>query len=309
MSINNANLHKAKEMKNDEFYTRFEDISAEVRRYKDQLKGKVIYCPCDWDESFKQVVCYEDGTANEKIVKKLKSTKCNFISFLVSHAEDYGIKKIIASGYNPATEKGIRFQDADYTGVDIVITNPPFSQFREFIETMFKHDLKFLVIGSLNAITYKECFGHIKDNEMWLGYAKSISGFNCPDGSVQSTACLWYTNLEVSYRHDKMILTEEYSPEKYPKYDNYDAIEVSKQILIPEDYDGVMGVPIRFLQNYNPDQFEIVDALNRYALLDIQGTNEKVKQAHSHSCNINGKATYFRILIKRKGGVLNANDD
>ena len=258
MSSKNAKLHKAKEVKNDEFYTKFEDISAEVRRYKDQLKGKVIYCPCDWDLSFERVVCYEEGAKNKEIVDLLKSTKCEFVRFLVSHADDYGIKKIIASGYDPATEQGIRFQDADYSEVDIVITNPPFSQFREFIDVMFQNDLKFLVIGSLNAITYKECFTHIKNNEMWLGYAKSISGFNRPDGTEQSTACLWYTNLEVSYRHDKMILTEEYSQKKYPKYDNYDAIEVSKQKLIPEDYDGVMGVPIRFLQNYNPDQFEIV---------------------------------------------------
>lgn len=300
MSSKNASLRLAAKNKKDEWYTQFKDIEAEVYLYKEQLRDKVIYCPCDWDESLERIVCYENGATNEEVVSKIKSTKCNFIKFLTSQARDFGIKKIIASGYNPATGQGIRFQDADYSDVDVVITNPPFSQFREFIPIMFKHNLKFLVIGPLNAITYKECFTHIKNNEMWLGYAKSIGDFKRPDGSLQPSAALWYTNLDVSYRHDWMILTEEYSPEKYPKYDNFNAIEVGMQKLIPEDYDGLMGVPIRFLQKYNPKQFEIVDGLNRYAVLDTQKTNEKVKKERSHTCNINGKAKFFRIVIKRR---------
>ncbi len=295
MSSKNANLHKAKETRFDEWYTQFEDISAEVRRYKEQLKGKVIYCPCDWDESFDRVICYENGVQNNEVVEKLKSTKCNFISFLVSHADDYGIKKIIASGYDPETEQGVRFQDADYSDVDIVITNPPYSQFRDFIDVMFKNNLKFLVVGSLNAITYKECFTHIKNNEMWLGYAKSFSGFVKPDGSIAKKGNdVWYTNLEVSYRHDRLILTEDYSEEKYPKYDNCDAINVGKVADIPSDYDKLMGVPISFLQKYNPEQFEIVKFR--------KGDDGK-------DLSINGKYPFFRILIKRKGGVLNADEN
>lgn len=285
-SKNNSSLHKAKEAKYDEWYTRFEDISAEVSKYAEQLRGKVIYCPCDWDESLERVVCYEDGAPSEAVIDKIKSTKCNFINFLLNQAEAYGIKKIIASGYNPETEQGIRFQDADYSEVDIVITNPPYSQFREFIDIMFQNNLKFLVIGSLSAITYKECFEHIQNNEMWLGYAKKIGGFIREDGSlVKKGNDCWYTNLEVSYRHDRMILTEEYSPAKYPKYDNYDAIEVSKQRDIPADYDGVMGLPISFLQNYNPEQFEIIKFR--------KGDDDK-------DLSVNGKCPFFRILVKRK---------
>ncbi len=301
MSKKNINLRTAAKNKKDEWYTPFKDIEAEVYRYKDQLRDKVIYCPCDWDESFERIVCYENGTTNEAVVDKIKSTKCNFIKFLVSQASDFGIKKIIASGYNPTTKQGIRFQDADYSGVDIVITNPPYSQFKEFIPTMFNHNLKFLVVGPLNAITYKENFLLLKENKMWLGYANSFSGFIKPDGSIEKKGNdVWYTNLDVSYRHDWMILTEEYNAENYQKYDNFEAIEVGKQKLIPENYDGLMGVPISFLLKYNPDQFEIVDGLNRYAVLDTQNTNSKVRKERSHSCNINGKTKFFRIVIKRR---------
>ena len=180
-----------------------------------------------------------------------------------------------------------------------MITNPPFSQFREFIDTMFKNNMEFLVIGPLTAITYKEVFGHIQNNEMWLGYAKQLSGFKLadgtellsknPEGSV-SRACKWYTNLEVQIRHDRIILTEAYNSEKYPKYDNFDAIEVSKVSKIPFDYDGAMGVPVTFLQKYNPEQFEIIKFR--------KGDDDK-------DLSINGKYPYFRILIKNKKIIKN----
>lgn len=298
MSNKNTNLNNVKKQsfERDEWYTTFKDIEAEVYRYKDQLKDKVICCPCDWDESFERVVCYENGATNEEVVSKIKSTKCNFIKFLTSQAHDFGIKKIIASGYNPVTKQGTRFQDVDYSEVDVVITNPPYSQFMEFINKMLDCNLTFLVVGPLNAITYKDFFPLLKENKLWLGYAKSFSGFVKPDGSIVPKGNdVWYTNLDVSYRHDWMILTEEYSPEKYPKYDNYDAIEVSKQKLIPEDYDGVMGVPISFLQSHNHEQFELVG--NEYTL--------NIKKGRGY---VAGKRKFSRVFIKRKRAQ-NKNDD
>ena len=308
-------LYKANKIKDDEFYTLYEDIANEVSIYKKRLKGKRILCPCDWDESYNEEIVYKEGefvgpsnlfdagdtikridikASKKKIEKDLDLIRCNFVKFLVAHAEAYNIKSISVSGYNPATGKGVKFQDIDYSNYDLVITNPPFSQFREFIDTMFKGNMEFLVIGPLTAITYKEVFSHIQINEMWLGYAKQLSGFKLadgtellaknPEGSV-ARACKWYTNLEVQNRHDKIILTEAYNSEKYQKYDNFDAIEVSKVSEIPFDYDGAMGVPITFLQKYNPDQFEIIKFR--------KGDDDK-------DLSINGKYPYFRILIKNK---------
>ena len=290
MSSKNTNLNKARKKQDDEFYTRYEDIAQEVVQYKEQLKGKRIYCPCDWDESFERVVCYDEKQPDEEITNKIKSTKCKFVEYLVTRAPDFGIKRVEASGYNPTTKQGIRFQDVDYSDVDIVITNPPFSQFTEFIDVMFENNLKFIVIGPLHAIKYKECFKYIKENKLWLGYTRTIKGFVRPDGSLKSTPALWYTNLDVSYRNKEIILTEEYSPEKYPKYDNFDAIEVSKQKDIPQDYYEPMGVPIRFLQNYNPEQFEILGELNH-------GSDNEYDFAKPV---VAGKEIYSRILIQRK---------
>jgi len=281
-------LYKASQIKDDEFFTLYEDIASEVSLYKDQLKDKRIICPCDWDESYNLEIVYKEegfiqpsglfdkgGTVKQvdikaskkKIEKSLNLIKCNFVKFLVSHAEAYGIRSVSVSGYNPKSGVGAKFQDIDYSRYDLVITNPPFSLFREFIDTMFKNKIKFLVIGPLTAITYRDVFNHIRNNEMWLGYAKQLSGFKLldgklilsknPEGSVPR-ACKWYTNLDVKYRHDKMILTETYSPEKYPNYYNYNAIDIDRTIKIPCDYEGEMGVPITFLTKYNPQQFEII---------------------------------------------------
>ena len=279
-------LQESKDRKYDEFYTLWEDIVAEITLYKEQLKGKRIICPCDWDESYAESIVYLDGDyykdetdlfstgdtvknivideTNKRFLKDINLIKCNFIKFLVSHAEAYGIASITCSGYDPATGKGVRFQDIDYSKYDVVITNPPFSIFREFIDTMFSNNMQFIVIGPQNAITYKETFQYIKDNKMWLGYHHHMTGFVMPDGTILKKndalprCCCWFTNMDVSYRHDRIILTKAYSPEKNPKYYNYPAIEVGATLDIPYDYDGVMGVPITFLQKYNPDQFEII---------------------------------------------------
>ena len=278
-------LYKAHKIKDDEFFTLYEDVSNEVSLYKKQLKGKRIICPCDWDESYNEEIVFKEegfiGPSNlldkggtikkidikaskKKIEKPLALIKCNFVKFLVAHADAYGIKSISVSGYNPANGKGVKFQDVDYSKYDLVITNPPFSQYRDFIETMFKNKMDFLVIGPITAITYKEVFNHIKNNKMWMGYHHHLSGFRLPDGTIIKKndalprACSWFTNLDVSYRHDKLILTEKYDPLRYPKYYNYNAIDVGKTNKIPHDYKGEMGVPVTFLQKFNPDQFKII---------------------------------------------------
>lgn len=200
----------------------------------------------------------------DKLERNLDYVKCNFVKFLVSHAEAYGIKSVSVSGYDPVSGRGVKFQDVDYSKYDIVITNPPFSLFRDFIDVMFKNNIKFLIIGPTNALTYKGVFGHVQNNEMWLGYHHHMTGFLLPSGEVLSKSdalvryCCWYTNLDVSYRHDRMILTEKYDPVKNPTYCNYHGIDVSKTVAIPYDYAGHMGVPITFLQKYNPEQFEII---------------------------------------------------
>lgn len=278
-------MNESKKRRYDEFYTLYEDIAAELPNYREQLRGKRIICPCDWDESYTEALVYKEegfvapyrlvslgGTikqidiekSKEKIERDLTTVKCNFIKFLVAHAEAYDIKSISVSGFNPTTEEGVRFQDIDYRNYDIVITNPPFSQFIEFIDIMFSTGTKFIVIGPTNGITYKNVFRHIQNNEMWLGYHHHMTGFIKPNGEILPKddanvrySC-WFSNLDVSYRHDKMILTESYTEEKYPKYCNYDAIHIKATNKIPYDYDGYMSVPITFLQKYNPEQFEII---------------------------------------------------
>jgi hypothetical protein len=309
-------LEKAKKAKDDEYYTMYEDISAEVPLYKEQLKGKRILCPCDWDESYNEEIVFkaenhvvkttlfsESGTikqidieqSKKKIEKDLNSIKCNFVKFLVAHADDYGIKSISVSGYNPRTNEGIRFQDVEYSHYDLVITNPPFSQFRELIDILSKNAVEFLVIGPQTAIGYKNVSLLIRQNKLWLGYAKQLYGFGRPDGTRLLSknpegsvprACKWYTNLDVSYRHDKLILTEEYIVEKYPFYKEFGGIRpiyITETKNIPYNYDSEMGVPFTFLQKYNPEQFEIVDIWNG-AELFLE----------------NGKRTYGRIIIKKR---------
>ena len=184
---------------------------------------------------------------------------------------------------------------------DVVVTNPPFSLFREYVAQLVEYDKKFIIIGNQNAITYKEIFPLIKENKMWLGYKFGDMAFTVPDyyearetrfwidENGQKWRSLgnicWYTNIDTLKRHEDIILYKQYSPEEYPKYDNYDAIEVSKTADIPCDYDGIMGVPITFLDKYNPNQFEIIKFR--------KGNDEK-------DLSINGKCPYFRILIRRK---------
>lgn len=199
---------------------------------------------------------------------------------------------------------------------DIVVTNPPFSLFREYVAQLVEYDKKFLILGNMNALTYKEIFKLIKENKIWSGYGFNMSmvykspykntlesnrkfvigkGLD-PDKYIKVPAINWFTNLDTIKRHEEIILYKKYSPQDYPKYDNYEAININKVSEIPEDYYEKMGVPITFFDKYNPEQFEIIDGIGRYSVL----YNETTRRAKMYLSMIDGKAIYFRYIIKRK---------
>lgn len=287
----NANLNKAKKAKNDEFYTRYEDIEAEVMEYKEQFQDKIVYLPCD-------------------------SLKSEFWSFFINNFESFGLKKLIATHYEKDgqsykvwTNDGNNIIQEDLVGdgdfrspecieilkeCDIVCTNPPFSLFREFVDTIMSYNKLCLIIGNQNAFTYAEIFELIKNNRLWTGY-NMVKEFNQPDGSIKKfgNVC-WFTNMKTSKRDEEQVLTKTYNPIDYPTYENYNAIEVGKVVNIPKDYDGVMGVPITFIDKYNPDQFEILGCSKSYGRPKEWDTNINMIPV------VNGKKKYFRILIRRK---------
>lgn len=320
----NNNLHTAKATKNDEFYTQLEDIENELKYYKEHFRGKVVYCNCD-------------GFLNDE--------KSNFFVYFSLNYEVFGLKGLICTKYNP-NGKGRKYEyygdlngnnypdeeeiftsdlegDGDFRSeeciellkkCDIVCTNPPFSLFRQYVGQLFEYKKDFLIIGNVNAITYKEIFPLIKGNKMWLGVSSFNKGmyFGVPDDYTYAdtykfdrerngkkvmrvSSICWFTNLDHKKRHEELLLYKKYNTEEYPKYDNYDAIEVSKVTSIPIDYDGVMGVPITFLDKYCPTQFEIV-GWSRHNNMNMDGGFWLGGKADA---TINGKEVYRRILIKR----------
>ena len=314
---NNKILHKAKESKSDEFYTQYCDIERELIHYSSQFKGKTVYCNCD------------------------DPAKSNFIKYFVDNFHILGLKKLITTCYAKRDNSifdghrvpvGYMFVyngeeikclnelpsivplqgDGDFRSeeckhllaeCDIVVTNPPFSLFREFISQIMRYEKKFLVIGNINAITYKEIFELIQNNKVWLGHnlGRGISGFIVPEhyelyGTearidengqriVSSNNCLWLTNLESSLRNEFIPLSKKFkgNESSYPVFDNFEAINVNKTLDIPADFAGAMGVPITFLHKYNPNQFQIIRFRKGYDEKDL---------------SINGKCPYFRILIR-----------
>ena len=313
----NKNLTAAKNAKNDEFYTQLTDIEKELMYYKEHFRDKIVFCNCD------------------------DPTYSNFWRYFHLNFERFGMRKLIAThfdaekptykleytgGNDNDVEAGVitsLTQNGDFRSpeciellkeADIVVTNPPFSLFREYVAQLMEYSKKFVIIGNMNAITYKEFFPLLKDNKVWLAYT-SPKIFLQPDGSEKKFGnVVWYTNLDIKKRHEPIDLVEHYSPEKYPKYDNYDAIEVSKTLDIPMDYDGVMGVPISFLDKYCPEQFEIVE-LSRYLKTAgmskefvqkyyEQGQTGCIHEGHPDLCYYGkgGKCVvpYMRILIRRK---------
>lgn len=301
----NKNLHKAKAVKNDEFYTQLDDIAKEVKNYKKYFKGKSIFCNCN------------DKPSN------------NFFKYFLTQFDVLGLARLVAIEYNEGGH-GIKYtveQDVNHDGIidesdivveelngnggfgtgesidelqkcDIVCTNPPFSVFRDFIALLMKYNKKFLVIGSKNAITYKEFFPLLKDNKVWIGTG-NVQNFVQPDNTIKKFGNIgWFTNIPHTKRSEPLLLTSTFYDEKnrreeYPKYDNYDAIEVSKVVNIPKDYYGVMGVPITFLDKYCPEQFEIVGCSYQYGDCGVH------YDGMSWNGLINGKDKYKRLFIKR----------
>ena len=312
-------LTEAKANKKDEFYTQLIDIESELKHYKPHFAGKVVYCNCD-----------DPRTSN-------------FFKYFSLNFKNLGLKKILTACYKnqeddlfafnkiePAVylesdtgdndpdviNRSIRYFEGDgdfrhsesirlLKQSDIVVTNPPFSLFREFVAQLIKYNKDFIIIGNINAITYKEIFGLIKDNKAWLGInlGRGISGFIVPehyelygtevhiDASgnriISPNNCLWLTNLDTFKRHEDIPLIKKYAGTEshYAKYDNFDAINVDRTQDIPMDYTGFMGVPITFLHKFNPEQFELVKFR---------------KGDDDNDLSINGKCPYFRIIIKNK---------
>ncbi len=290
MAGNNSNLGAAKRAKNDEFYTQLTDIEKELRHYRKHFKGATVLCNCDdpFESNFfkffvlnfkrlglKKLIatCYEGSAVAEYRDGRAKPYKA-VVTTVHDTTGDGGVdmedvRNLFELGENELVElEG----DGDFRSeeclalldeADIVVTNPPFSLFREYVAVLMEHQKKFIIIGNKNAITYKEIFPLLKDNSVWLG-SESPSEFFTPDGMTKRVNGLtrWFTNLDIKKRHEELILVKKYAghEDEYPTYDNYDAIEVSKVADIPLDYDGVMGVPITFLDKYSPEQFEILDA-------------------------------------------------
>ena len=316
MAKKNTNLHNAKKAKNDEFYTQLSDIEKEMAHYKEFFKGKIVYCNCD------------------------DARESNFFKFFANNFESLGLKKLISTGFKE-NGKGVKLvYEGDKNGnfmvddeevavtelegngdfrseecvellkeCDVVVTNPPFSLFREYVAQLMEYGKKFIIVGNGNAVTYKEIFPYIKNNELWIGASKGIGGkfsFIVPNdydnkfvyeengvrlGQVNS-AC-WFTNISHTKRNTPLDLYKKYSADEYPKYDNYNAIE-SKTAEIPMDYDGVIGVPITFLDKYCPTQFEIIGLMSGAKGENLtNGTDGRAK------FYVNGKGVYARILIKK----------
>ena len=310
----NKLLQKAKKSKSDEFYTQLCDIESELQHYRTHFKDKIVFCNCD-DPRISNFFKYFSLNFKELGLKKL-ITACyrEQTRDLFNTVEDQNGFFFEYTGKEEATEISYFNGNGDFRSSesiellkqsDIVVTNPPFSLFREYVEQLVKHNKKFLIIGNVNAITYKEIFKLIKENKAWLGInlGRGVSGFIVPehyelygteariDGSgnriVSPNNCLWLTNLDTFKRHEDIHLTKKYfgNENEYPMYDNYDGINVNKTKDIPSDYSGAMGVPITFLHKFNPDQFEIIKFR--------KGNDEK-------DLSVNGKCPYFRILIKNK---------
>lgn len=316
MANKNSLLNDAKRGKKDEFYTQLSDIENELRHYKEHFRDKVVLCNCD-DPRVSNFFRYFALNFEHLGLKKLITTcykNQDMDLFTMNESE-----KAIWLEYN-GDKNGNKIPDPEEIGIhyfegdgdfrsseciellkqaDIVVTNPPFSLFRDYVKQLMDYEKKFLIIGHQNAIHYKEIFPYIKSNEMWLGYgfkggaAHFISKYedtaaagDHKEGMIRVSGVVWFTNLDIIKRHEKMILVKKYNPEDYPKFDNYDAINVAKTDEIPCDYFEEMGVPITFLPKYNPEQFEILGT----------STDSMPKGAPY----INGKRIYERILIRQK---------
>lgn len=338
----NTILNKSKYAKdNDEFYTTYETISSELAHYESQFENKVVLCNCDdpFESNFskffiknfnklrlKQLICTSyssskilstESTLTDENDAPLNNKNGYVLSLkkvpdvITPLSSDMEVQKFLKS------KKVVRklCGDGDFRSeecikylrqADIVVTNPPFSLFRELISLIIEYDKQFLVIGNQNAITYKEIFPLIQENKAWIGYQFGDMAFKVPaSAEARSTRywvdkegqkwrslgnAMWLTNIDITRRHQNLELKKYYDEKIYPKYDDYDAIEVSKVADIPKDYEGIMGVPITFLNKHNPNQFQIVGEANH-------GSDNSFDLFKP---TVNGKLKYKRILIRNK---------
>lgn len=328
----NSSLQKAFAAKYDEFYTQLSDIENELRHYKAHFKDKVVFCNCDdprvsnffhyFSYNFKHLglkklitTCYKNQ--NPDLFSQNDSEKAIYLEYTgeknggnIPTPEQIGIKELQGDGDFRSKECIELLKEAD-----IVVTNPPFSLFREYVAQLIEYDKKFVIIGNKNAITYNDVFKLIKENKLWVGntpmsrdllfdvrkeYAEYLienkkegSGYKIVDGVVKGRAqAIWFTNLETKKRNEEMIFFKKYygNETEYPKYDNYDAINVNATKEIPSDYYGLMGVPLSFMDKYNPKQFEIISKM----------TTTQIDDYNAGYPFINGVKKFARIIIKRK---------
>lgn len=325
----NKTLTLAKKAKNDEFYTQLGDIERELKHYKEHFKGKTVLCNCDdprVSNFFKYFALNFEPLGLKRVIATCyKNKEPNLFSqnqseravYIVYEGDKNGNRIIDDAEIDVKPLKG----DGDFRSkeciellkqADIVVTNPPFSLFREYVAQLVEYEKKFVIIGHQNALTYKELFPQIKANKIWLGYGFKggashfinkvytdyATASDHKEGMIRVSGVVWFTNLDIQKRHEDLILYKRYTPEEYPKYNNYDAINVDKTKEIPVDYDGVMGVPITFMDKYNPSQFEIIGMAEDNGR-GYSGVESKWDGINPH-CVINGKNKFKRIFIKRK---------
>jgi len=337
---NNKSLQKAKTGKKDEFYTQLSDIENELKNYQKHFRGKTVLCNCD-DPRISNFFRYFALNFEKLKLKKLITT-C-YKSQQMDLFSQNDSEKAIGLEYN-GDKNNNKVPDPDEIGIfhlqsdgdfrsqecieilkqsDIVCTNPPFSLFREYVAQLIKYKKKFIIIGHQNAITYKETFKLIKYNKIWLGYGfrggaghfitnyedKAVANDH-KEGMIRVSGVNWFTNLDIIKRHEDLILYKKYNKDDYPKYDNYDAINVNKTKEIPIDYKGKVGVPITFMDKYNPDQFEVIGLANDKREINdvfVQGKSVHLDEQHKKFVGMvlkegnKFRATYARIIIKQKG--------
>ncbi len=353
--VSNVGLNQAAKAKKDEFYTQLVDIEKELKHYKGQFRGKAVYCNCD-DPYESNFFKYFASNFNALGLKRLITTSYVGSSISGSFLPLLEVAGLKPQGKEPFKLEINEVKDLDADGAvdlkdvelllkrdanvatplkglgdfrseeciellktaDIVVTNPPFSLFREYVAKLTEHNKKFLIIGNVNAITYKEIFPLMREDKLWLGasihsgdrefrvpdgYPLNAAGFRVDDEGnkyIRVKGVRWFTNLDYEKRHERVVLYKKYTPEEFPRYDNYDAVEVGKPKELPMDYEGAMGVPITFFDAYNPDQFEILGSdydVKQGLLPELVNPKwtGKIDRAY-----LNGRRKYSRVLIKHK---------
>ncbi len=325
----NESLHAANRAKKDEFYTQLSDIENELRHYKEHFKGKTVLCNCDDPRvsnfSVYFVLNFHNLGLKRLITTCYKNNEPDLFSMNECARAVYAIYDGDPECNSVEDAKQIPYREFEHSDgdfrspeciellkeADIVVTNPPFSLFREYVAQLIKYDKRFVIVGHQNAITYKEIFPLIQQNKLWLGvgftgcvghfyskYEDVASAGDHRTGMIRVSGVTWFTNLDIAKRHEELILYKTYNAEDYPEYENYKAIEVGKSNEIPSDYYGVMGVPVTFLYKYNPEQFEIIGATESEGKGFSNGlwiSSSKVAQPI-----VNSQRVYKRLFIRRK---------